>query len=357
MNSFKNSPYDPEQTNPMSTNKTSYEMNVNTPSPYRYFGTVDYKSVYSYLPDKFKNQFASLSLDPEFEPFWFNKLIPVFDHAIEFLLHKKYYDMNAVSGKYIFDVNYNTVDVDIIQRDVYKKVSYFEAVDHWKDLMSTRDIKLIFIYASICSKNGNSHANWVIIDKVRKVVDFVDPHGFLFQEVEDRKTNKWLIDFVSFFKKYFVFPKNTDGVDLTFCFIPRDYTINPYKDSCSKWGFQYFENKGLENYDLDLEGFCMLWNIFLLDLKLGNPHMTTRQGQKKMLEYYRSSVRSRHSKFKTPKDWIPEVGQEFKNFIRDYGLYLKAIYDERNKMSADQLILNNNPRRQIIQRKVKSYPF
>ena len=46
----------------------------------------------------------------------------------------------------------------------------------WKLMMKDKKCKIIFIHTGL-KKNGYYHASWIIVDKVKKVVEFFDPHG------------------------------------------------------------------------------------------------------------------------------------------------------------------------------------
>ena len=333
--------------------KTEFEKNVLTPSPLldnkKHFH--DIEDIYSFIPENYKGRFSKefreIKEDDDIEnaPFWLDvgEYNSVLNSAMDFLINKKYKSIGAILSKYFLKVypNRGNPYIGVKNIDTLEQIEFPIAIDYWRELMINKKVKLIFIKTSVMNRDDITeniyHANWIIIDKVRKVVEFVDPHGFY--NVEDIKNNKWILDLPSNFQNRFVYTNSREDTD--FCFIPRDYQIYRYTESCPKIGFQTLESLGVPHF-LDIKGYCHLWTLFLLDLRLGNPQLTTRDVQVKMI----LGLKDKHEN----KSWIPkflrptfrklfgtndetawrkEVGILFKEFIRDYGLYWYDMFGKK----------------------------
>lgn len=193
-------------------------------------------------------------------------------------------------------------------------IDEFEATSYWRRLMKDTGVKLIFIDLSVTlsgSTSAGGHANLIIIDKVRKVVEFFDPHGH--HHVEYVPTT-WSTDFAYIFKSKF---QCTSSL-VSSCFIPRKYTILRYMDSCPQYGFQYYDDVfGGTRDKYDRGGYCMLWCMFLLELRLANKHMSTKDVQEQFISTYGQSQ---------TKEML---GKLFRKFIRRYNLFLYEIIPNR----------------------------
>jgi hypothetical protein len=208
---------------------------------------------------------------------------------------------------------------NIILTENFREVSTDESVEYWKNLMINPFIKIIFIRTDTSVKKTSvSHATWTIIDKVRNIVEFFDPHG---SHVIEKHPDYWSLNWVDTFKnmfqcKYF---RNNEGI----CFIPKNYRILAYDISCPSLGFQTYELRyGIKDETAE-KGFCMLWSIFLLDIRLGNLEYGTRDIQ---LDILNSIMSQSKYESKSISEKRQDMGTNFKRFIRDYGLYWRHKY-------------------------------
>lgn len=172
------------------------------------------------------------------------------------------------------------------------------AINYWRKLMLDPKVKLIFIESSTYQ-----HANWTIIDKPRKVVEFFDPHGYSSKE---RDADNFVQLFIDAFQT-----QPGSGPLAPLNFIPRKYEVLQFRDSCPYRGFQHYESMygGISKLN-DRKGYCMMWCIFLLELRLTNKSYGTLDIQNYMLEYY-------------GKDRTKEaLGELFREFIRNFNTFM-----------------------------------
>lgn len=188
--------------------------------------------------------------------------------------------------------------------DINQRIHHHHAVQYWRELMKNRSIKIIFILVRT-SIDGGAHANMIIIDKVRKIVEMYDPHGFV-------QSHKNLLTRLIQDK---LFCKRTN---LDTCFIPQKYRLLSFYESCPMYGFQVYEGMaGPLNLPTDLEGYCFFWTLFMLDLRLGNLNFSTKEIQ----EYF-------ISKYETIAGSKLNLANKFRHFIRRYAQYLAELHME-----------------------------
>lgn len=87
-------------------------------------------------------------------------------------------------------------------------------------------------------------------------------------------------------------------------------------DSCPLYGFQIFESfAGELNLSTDIAGYCLFWTMFLLDLRIGNLHMGTKDVQEYFIQKYGTIAGS-----------VEELSKRFRNFIRRYAQYWAGVF-------------------------------
>ena len=64
----------------------------------------------------------------------------------------------------------------------------------------------------------------------------------------------------------------------------EDYIFLTYEETCPEHGLQYIESNLIEDEQLDKEGYCLHWSLFLLDLRIKNYKYDPQQIQKMLIE-------------------------------------------------------------------------
>lgn len=218
-------------------------------------------------------------------------------------------------SKYVFRINDNGIG----GRFESSVTGNFEPVDkvveYFKKLMKNKKIKIIFIFTAVVSVYGNRHANWIIIDKPRKEVEFFDPYGHETTEsvLLYGRPSVWAYDMVDLIKNSF--QNNINEPKL--CFIPKKYNVLRYFSSCPRFGFQYYQEnyRGLSN--LDRAGYCTIWCLFMLELRLTNKNKTIREIQDEL-------INKRTQKHLFSGNIDKAIGEEFHDFIRRYTYFVEV---------------------------------
>lgn len=239
-------------------------------------------------------------------------------------LFKRHESKGAVLSRYNITTKHNYIHF----------LDYYTALDvpsdiviqYWRNLMYNQDIKIVFILTQVYTTKNEGHANWIIIDKVRKVVEFFDPHGSYV--INDPLRNDWNMNLVENFMNRF-WCKNKTSLSRTECFIPRKYTVSTYQDSCPLIGFQGYEMNISPTPDIDQRGYCMIWSIFMMDLRLGNLHMTTKQVQNQYINLYRNIIKNIPATGSPASGTMTlgqlRLGRMFKDFIRNYVIFIQSL--------------------------------
>lgn len=299
---------------------TKYSDEVQTPSPYspKPFRLINYNPIYHYdvsnvdfgathsrVSDLHKMHYIAKM--HQTAPY--NGYLRVFaESSPSFALSKYSLVVNKDgSGGDFIDKFDNVVPIQIV-------------IEYLKGLMKNKQIKLIFIYTIVVmlSDASATHSNWMIIDKPRKVVELFDPHGYKEHERGALYGTSlfWNVDLVEAIKKTFQHNKSLPEL----CFIPRKYKILRYIDSCPMYGFQHFES----SYDTapisgDRGGYCTMWCIFLLELRLTNRSMSTKDVQEQFFSKYGVGMTQKM------------LGTAFGDFIRKYTYFLELLTGDRVK--------------------------
>jgi len=164
------------------------------------------------------------------------------------------------------------------------------------------------------------HANYIIIDFELLIIERFEPHGS--ESPYGLNYNSTLLDNILETKF------NSFNLDLKYY---PPYTYLP------KIGFQMMEIKEKKNdYIGDPNGFCALWCIWWIDIKLGNPNINSKILQELLFKEIINNYMS------------------FKKIIRDYSIYIIEIRDKllskidsninfwiNDKLTSEQILLLN----------------
>jgi len=113
-----------------------------------------------------------------------------------------------------------------------------------------------FLYVSLkLEDEDGAHANFLLIDAMKKTIERFEPHGFDAEEFSQKKI---------------------DNVIISFFEVNLDLKYLPLKSTNLKVGLQAIENfeKGKEVGEI--EGYCLPWCLFFLHMRVANPDMNPR---------------------------------------------------------------------------------
>lgn len=296
----------------------SYERMVESPSPYGSDSPTIYENLVTFESGVVGN-FNRMSKTSGYTPFWLRR--GYFQKAfsmIRYLIHR-YQDKGAVLSEASFDVpEYETNELVTHITNTLTGQIYFQepedSVEYWRNLMKNRNIKIIFIF-TLVSFVDTEHATWTIVDKVRKTVEYFDPQGSAF-------CRDYPVDWIQILKTYYQVNPHMDN---RYAFIPRTYKILNIDDTCPEYGFQYLDvNYGMgASHELDKDGYCLLWSVFLLHLRLQNLKKPLKDIQVFMIKGTYQWLFDKLTK--TDKSIRERIGELFRKFIRDYGLYMHNL--------------------------------
>lgn len=176
---------------------------------------------------------------------------------------------------------------------IYKKLFFSENfVNNFKKCINQRDIRFIIIPLGIEIAEGN-HANYLIFDKKTYEIERFEPYGssspFKFNY------NGKLLDNVLTYK--------FSEIDNTIKYIGPDKYL-------PKIGFQYFDAYETRTKKIgDPGGFCALWSIWYVDMRLKYPDVDRTTLVKKLLKE------------------IKLKNISFKNLIRNYSINITQLRD------------------------------
>lgn len=292
---------------------SNFSEQVLTPSTY-VEGFYTYKDIMDSLEDvSFANKYSSIRRQhPTFVPYW---KLRIGDYISTVFYSMKYLaDKNARHGVVLSDLMIDVLPMNKLSIQSLNQpgisINIADAIDYWRQLMTNKKCKIIFIYTRIQHGQSNeTHANWTIIDKPRKVVEFFDPLGH--SSTKTIHTTDWEKLFTRVFQ---TIPQTK--------IIPRKYKIVSYKVTCPEYGFQSIENIIGATPD-DVNGYCMLWTVFMLDFRMKNiKNRNLKALQQEIIDVTAKRLYEHPHSMNIHQD----MGVHFREFIKDYGLYLHKLY-------------------------------
>ena len=217
------------------------------------FTPYDFKNLYS-NEEKVELMLEEMRINPDLRPFWFDipKKYTDLMNYLDNMFLEEFKDIGICIPQNNVEFNLNTNEIFISDDSLFtNKVN---------KCIRSKKIKIIFIYFGILNSmmiDGElktmKHANFVIINKSCKSIEFYDPNGWNFHlKTYGTIPNKILMS-------YFV---------ITFSDI-RNYEYYGVEKTCPKFGPQVFQSqfKSYENI-LYKKGLCILWSFFIFHLRM-----------------------------------------------------------------------------------------
>jgi hypothetical protein len=136
--------------------------------------------------------------------------------------------------------------------------------------MENDRIRFIAAYLAIRGKHNTNHANMIVIDKHQKKVYRFEPNTGVHEDEEDNWGNGPELDraLSSYFEDATPDTKGNHWTHSSYKYVDAD-------SSCPR-GLHRYEWYEHSKTTLDTDGNCALWAIFMLDLRLANPDVPTK---------------------------------------------------------------------------------
>ena len=179
-------------------------------------------------------------------------------------------------------------------------------------------IRFIIFHLLIWYGNTLAHANFIIIDKLKKTIERFDPHSIDDYNSMYLHINKYLKN---------IFEKSIEG----YVYLPAYKNTSTFQAIQIESGKQHKQQKST-----DPDGFCGAWCIWYADLRLQNPNI-----ERDII--YDISIK-----------YIKENAQSFTVFIRKYSKFISEITISGNvKNTVKKYNRNMYNRRISLQKRYK----
>ena len=254
---------------------TIYNYNFEYSSKFKYVSSgLIYLTTMAFFNYKYKNSCAALNLTP-------SSIIKILDKNLDYLFYKTLY----------FDVYKKSI----------KTLIGDSFLPYFRSCLIKPDVRFVYIflylyYDKTMFSESVAHANIVIYDTKLKTLERFEPHGSLILPFEDGGK---IID-----EKILEFFNTSLG---------EGFVKQYYKpvDFCPKFGFQNIESiEMFTEKEHDPGGFCSTWSYFYLDMRLKYPDIDKEKLIVNIIYQITYNEKS------------------FKEFIREYGIYLLEIQNK-----------------------------
>ena len=149
------------------------------------------------------------------------------------IIKNNYKFLFYINIKYISNTNKILYPIDLDKKILY-------TIEHYKKQYIIIFIHIINIYGG--------HANLILIDNIKKLIIFYEPHGYNYYN--DKLYDNLEIYFNQFLKNYK-------------CIKPKEY-------NAIISGLQELDNFNQFNTMYDIEGYCLIWSIWFIELYINN---------------------------------------------------------------------------------------
>ena len=238
-------------------------------------------------------------------------------------LFKKYKHGCIIVAK---EAPYTDISLIISLNDFDKKIdkntyiylnSYLEQVKK-----CLRKNSLVVCPVRITISDGGIHANLLIFRKTHKTIEVFEPHGSHFYS-EDPNTTAKIFSAYSIISSIFNKDKTIDN----------QYTLHQSDVVCPSIGFQIIEEMSVLTRSNDEGyGYCSVWSMFITELLLMNPELTTNQVINTALKITSNNVGiGNHNKL---SDYLRSLIRGYTTYItRQVENYFTLIFGESRMKS------------------------
>ena len=225
------------------------------------------------------------------------------DSLIDFIVSKKHINAKVFHLHYDFYYDDNIINIDY--RDTGKLISQMRMDYNNNTIPEIYIIQLRWIHYNNYSekKLRFAHAQLFIINNIHHTFELYDPQ-FVQRENDDyykpvfKKMNEFIVKEINLFE-----------VDWL-----KGYKWYSFEETCPPANFQDFESKPFLPEPFRAEGFCLLWSVFLAELRIQYAEYsakTMKRIQDKLIKKLSTDI-----DFRTNKKINP-----FAKFMYEYTLY------------------------------------
>lgn len=178
-----------------------------------------------------------------------------------------------------------------------------------KKSLDNESINLILIPLAIYTRIG--HQNLIIIDKKYKRIEFFDPQG-------SSPRSDYNTTIVSVLQTY---------LEQTYLGL-RTFSLFDYSRTCPTFGFQYYDLFKNKFFPDDRGGYCVLWTLLYIDLRVRYRNNDPKTLQKDLIRFIKFDISKLEKGYKYPDE---VVRMYFRFFLYRYSKYVfdkiqKAIF-------------------------------
>lgn len=223
--------------------------------------------------------------------------IKLYDAAVPYIayhLFKNRKDIATLSG----------LDVQLFESGITE--TSFTDIDKLEIFMFVETIELFLIPFSIKKQEGDTfsgHKNLLVIDRAKKQFEFYDPNGAL-GHILDYQHRIWK-NIVHYFTVKM--PGQFDG-----------YRILTVEKSCPIQNFQFYESFRSRDPKY-IEGFCVVWTMFLLHLRIKYHQHDPMLVQQHFIDELHFKSRQ-ETQNENPSE--EELAAQFHKFMKNYTSYI-----------------------------------
>jgi len=207
------------------------------------------------------------------------------------------------------------------------KVSLSESLNSINKCLNSPDRFVVMSYQIVSDKYTISHANSILFDTKKKIVELFEPHGAL---TESTTMN----GYVGAYKQI---DKNLE------IFIKKNFSKYKYVSPQA-----YLPSYGLQVKVDAYNGLCVTWNILYIHYKLLNPNISSKDLIKHINKYVKLDVILKYAK---EVKYMLKLGKEYKlksHFKADKSNQQKIKSTNNSKSTIKYKYVNNSNKNSVI---------
>lgn len=207
-------------------------------------------------------------------------------------------------------LRFNLTDDETLNFQVYAK-NIVECVKKGTD-------NIVMLVSIVFSHGEGRHANLLIYHKKQNIIEHFEPHGNIFQGSDEKGIDVKIMQRFNLFVQILNKTFKENGMDEV-VFLPSNVICPTYM------GLQYLEQmSSIEKTVWQGEGYCEAWSMFVAELALRNPQVTTVE----LLQLLYDKLNG--MKISERKDYLRKVIVGYTNYIFEtYDKYYKTLFSKK----------------------------
>ena len=197
-----------------------------------------------------------------------------------------------------------------------------------KKLLNSNKCRFILLKLTIITSGNSTHANIIIFDKTRGILERFEPYGKLpylesdeLDEMIEKEIGKYFSDYLKKKKKKLEYFSRTKSMnDVSFQTISKDEEL-PVR----KYG--------------DPVGYCLAWTFWYLEMRIKNPDIHPRKLIKKSVELINKKGKSIYSFIDFIRNYASKLDSLKNNLLLDSGIEKYYLYN---------MVLNQNNQNKLL---------